>query len=106
MDAETSTQRFGPSGRYELQALERRRLVDGQPARLGARAFDLQQQGAVIVDPANLPTVLETDRERNVLAWQICEKAKGQDATARWCSSTASSATSTAGCNRSDPRHR
>jgi amidase len=40
----------------------------------------LQQQGAVIVDPANLPTVLETDRERNVLAWEICEKAKGQDA--------------------------
>ncbi len=32
------------------------------------------------VDPANVPSVLETDRERNVLAWEICEKAKGQDA--------------------------
>ncbi len=40
----------------------------------------LQQQGAVIVDPANIPSVLETDRGRNVLAWDICEKAKGQDA--------------------------
>ncbi len=40
----------------------------------------LQQQGAVIVDPANIPSVLETDRGRNALAWDICEKAKGQDA--------------------------
>lgn len=40
----------------------------------------LRQQGAVIVDPANIPSVLETDRGRNVLAWDICEKAKGQDA--------------------------
>ncbi len=39
----------------------------------------LQQQGAVIVDPANIPSVLETDRDRNPLAWDICEKAKGQD---------------------------
>ncbi len=40
----------------------------------------LQQQGAVIVDPANLPSVLETDPGRNVLAWDICVKAKGEDA--------------------------
>ena len=33
--------KFGPAGRFELQAHERRLLVDGAPANLGARAFDL-----------------------------------------------------------------
>ena len=33
--------RFGPGGRFELQPAERRLLVDGEPAALGARALDL-----------------------------------------------------------------
>lgn len=33
--------RFGPLQRFELQPSERRLLVDGQPAALGRRAFDL-----------------------------------------------------------------
>ena len=33
--------RFGPGGRFELQSAERRLLVDGHPAALGARALDL-----------------------------------------------------------------
>ena len=33
--------RFGPGGRFELQAHERRLLVDGMAAVLGSRAFDL-----------------------------------------------------------------
>jgi predicted ATPase/DNA-binding winged helix-turn-helix (wHTH) protein len=33
--------RFGPGGRFELQPEERRLLVDGEPATLGARALDL-----------------------------------------------------------------
>ena len=33
--------RFGPAGRFELQATERRLFVDGRPAALGARALDL-----------------------------------------------------------------
>ena len=33
--------RFGPDGCFQLQAHERRLLVDGRPAALGARAFDL-----------------------------------------------------------------
>lgn len=50
-------------------------------ARVMAEAIAvLQQQGAVIVDPANIPSVLEIDRDRNPLAWKICEQAKGQDA--------------------------
>jgi DNA-binding winged helix-turn-helix (wHTH) protein len=33
--------RFGAAGRFELQPARRRLLVDGTPARLGSRAFDL-----------------------------------------------------------------
>lgn len=33
--------RFGAAGRFELQPARRRLLVDGAPARLGSRAFDL-----------------------------------------------------------------
>lgn len=33
--------RFGAADRFELQPHERRLLVDGVPATLGARAFDL-----------------------------------------------------------------
>jgi amidase len=50
-------------------------------ARVMAEAIAiLQQQGAVIVDPANIPSVLEADRARNVMAWDICVSAKGRDA--------------------------
>ncbi|MEP6502215.1 MAG: winged helix-turn-helix domain-containing protein [Betaproteobacteria bacterium] len=45
MDAPLSTgtaaARFGPDGRFELQARERRLIVDGVAVELGARAFDL-----------------------------------------------------------------
>ena len=37
----SSPLRFGPSGRFELQPAERRLLVDGRPAALGARALDV-----------------------------------------------------------------
>lgn len=82
MDAESATQRFGPGGRFELQAIERRLLVDGQPARLGARAFDLllalaARPGAlltkndlietvwpgVVVEEGNLTTQISTLRK-------------------------------------------
>ena len=39
--AGSATLRFGPDGQFELQPRERRLLVDGVPAELGARAFDL-----------------------------------------------------------------
>lgn len=39
--ADTTTLRFGPGRRFEIQPGERRLLVDGQPALLGGRAFDL-----------------------------------------------------------------
>jgi DNA-binding winged helix-turn-helix (wHTH) protein len=41
MSSSVNSLRFGTAGRFELQAHERRLLVDGVPASLGARAFDL-----------------------------------------------------------------
>jgi amidase len=43
----------------------------------------LQQQGAVIVDPANLPSVVATEPEKSALAWNTCSGltgGKGKDA--------------------------
>ncbi len=43
----------------------------------------LKAQGAVIVDPADIPSVLETDPARNFLSWSTCsgaDNAKGKDA--------------------------
>jgi amidase len=43
----------------------------------------LRAQGAVIVDPADIPSVLEQDPARNFAAWNICNgagNARGQDA--------------------------
>jgi predicted ATPase/class 3 adenylate cyclase/DNA-binding winged helix-turn-helix (wHTH) protein len=78
--ASTASLRF--AGRYELQPVERRLLVDGQPAALGARAFDLLlvlagQPGALltknqllervwpglVVEEGNLATQISTLRK-------------------------------------------
>ncbi|MBP7569952.1 MAG: amidase [Acidobacteria bacterium] len=43
----------------------------------------LKSEGAVIVDPADIPSVLETDPAKNFLAWGMCSGAgsgKGHDA--------------------------
>jgi amidase len=42
----------------------------------------LQQRGAVIVDPADIPSVISTDARNNLLKWNTCsglENAKGMD---------------------------
>src|SRR5437773_4260271 len=53
-------------------------------AKLMADAIDLlKREGAVVVDPANLPTVVDPDHDKNVLLFNICSgsaNAKGQDA--------------------------
>ena len=46
-----AARRFGVGGRFELLAHERRLMVEGQPAALGARAFDLL---LALVDQAGL----------------------------------------------------
>jgi amidase len=43
----------------------------------------LKQQGAVIVDPADIPSVVATDASKNFLLWSVCgglDNAKGKDA--------------------------
>ncbi len=44
----------------------------------------LQEQGAIIVDPADIPSVVTQDAANSLLTWPICgglDNAKGQDAT-------------------------
>src|SRR5262249_43049176 len=44
----------------------------------------LKQQGAIIVDPANLPSIVTEDAAKNFLLWPSCgglDNAKGRDAT-------------------------
>jgi amidase len=43
----------------------------------------LQQQGAVIVDPADIPSITASEPQSNVLVWPICaglDNSKGKDA--------------------------
>jgi len=58
-------------------------LNDAQ-AKLMAEAIDaLKREGAVIVDPANLPSVLDPDPAKNILLWETCSgvnQGKGKDA--------------------------
>jgi hypothetical protein len=52
----------------------------------------LRAQGAVIVDPADIPSIVDQDERRNFLQWGICggaADAKARTPAARWSSSTA-----------------
>ncbi len=43
----------------------------------------MKQQGAVIVDPADNPSIVSSDPQNNLLKWNTCsglENAKGKDA--------------------------
>ncbi|PWU01282.1 MAG: amidase [Terriglobia bacterium] len=52
-------------------------------AKVMAEAIDiLKQQGAIIVDPADFPSVVSTDRRNNLVLWSQCsgaENLKGKD---------------------------
>jgi amidase len=42
----------------------------------------LRQQGATVVDPADVPSVIDPDRDRNFLLWNVCaglENGRGRD---------------------------
>jgi amidase len=72
-------ERFTPPG-----AKEPRGGLNEEQARAMADAIAvLKQQGAVVVDPADIPSVVATDAARNILLWPICsglDNAKGKDA--------------------------
>ena len=43
----------------------------------------MRKQGAIIVDPADIPSIVSTDPQKNILKWNTCsglENAKGKDA--------------------------
>ena len=58
--------------------------LNPEQAKVMADAIDaLKQQGAVIVDPADIPSIVTTDTDHNFLTWNTCSgvtDSKGQDA--------------------------
>lgn len=65
-------------------AKEPRGGLNAEQARVMAEAITLlQQQGAVIVDPADIPSIVSADPKSNFLLWPTCaglDNAKGKDA--------------------------
>ena len=65
-------------------ATEPRGGLNEDQARVMAEAIAvLKQQGAVVVDPADIPSVLATEPGDNFLSWSVCsglDNAKGKDA--------------------------
>ena len=57
-------------------------LNNDQHAAMEEAIAALKKEGAVIVDPADIPSVVDPDRDRNFLAWDVCrgfENRKGRD---------------------------
>jgi len=57
-------------------------LNQAQAAAMSEAIAVLKEQGAVIVDPADIPSVLETDRSKTILDWNFCGNAtdvRGKD---------------------------
>ena len=62
----------------------RGRLSEPQRALMVAAIAVLKQQGAVIVDPADIPSITDTSAANNFLNWNPCsglEQGKGKDTT-------------------------
>jgi amidase len=58
-------------------------LDDAQQAVMAEAIAMLKKQGAVVVDPANIPSVVDPDPQNSFLRWAICsgeDDAKGKDA--------------------------
>jgi amidase len=58
-------------------------LNDDQRKLMDAAIAVLKQQGAVVIDPADIPSVIDTSAANNILNWNPCsglEQAKGLDA--------------------------
>jgi amidase len=54
--------------------------LNGESAKVMADAIAvLKQQGAIVVDPADIPSVLEKDPQNNFNSFGICQNGKGKD---------------------------
>lgn len=71
--------RFTPPG-----AKEPRGGLDPAQTKVMEEAITiLKQQGAIIVEPVEIPSIVSTDPQENFLLWQVCsglDNAKGKDA--------------------------
>jgi len=66
-----------------VTSLPRGGLDAAQAAAMAEAMAVLKAQGAEIVDPANIPSLIATDRDRNFLAWSSCSgtgEGRGGDA--------------------------
>jgi len=61
-------------------------LVDDQAKVMAEAIAILKAEGAVIVDPADIPSVVDPDPAKNFLLWGICSGASGAKATNANCS--------------------
>jgi amidase len=71
--------RITPPGEFE----PRGGLTAEQAASMTEAIAALKQQGAIVVDPANIPSVVDPDPSLNFLRWGICsgaDEARGRDA--------------------------
>jgi amidase len=58
-------------------------LNDDQRKAMESAVAVLKQQGAVVVDPADIPSVVDTNADRNFLLWNVCsglDNARDKDA--------------------------
>jgi amidase len=61
--------------------------LDGDQAKVMAEAIEvLKREGAVIVDPADLPSVVDPDATNNHVSWAVCSGVPGAKATDAKCS--------------------
>ena len=52
----------------------------------------LKERGAVIVDPADIPSVVDPDASKNFLRWEVCRGSEGPRAWMRAAPSSSSTA--------------
>jgi amidase len=61
-------------------------LTTGQHAAMEQAIAALKEQGAIVVDPAEIPSIVDADREKNFLAWNLCSGVEGGRGRDRSCS--------------------
>ena len=54
-------------------------LSPEQAQRMAEAIEVLRREGAEVVDPADIPSVVDPDPDANILRWSICSAAKGRD---------------------------
>ena len=69
-----------------ITGLPRGGLDPGQSAAMADAIAVLKAQGAIVVDPADIPSVVDSDRANNFLAWGMCSGADEKRGSDTECS--------------------